>query len=53
MKMARQWPVTVDYVEAWLLKDRIGEVFNTVVIALRQGGVVAQISDPPTGRQGA
>jgi exoribonuclease R len=37
----------LDYAEAWLMQDRIGQVFNAVVIALRVDGVVAQISDPP------
>lgn len=37
----------VDYVEARLLQDRIGEVFNAVVIALRADGVVVQIAEPP------
>jgi VacB/RNase II family 3'-5' exoribonuclease len=37
----------VDYAEAWLMQDRIGQVFNAVVIALRMDGVVVQISDPP------
>ncbi len=37
----------VDYVEARLMQDRIGEVFSAVVIALRGDGVVVQIADPP------
>jgi len=37
----------VDYVEARLMQDRIGEVFPAVVIALRGDGVVVQIADPP------
>jgi exoribonuclease R len=37
----------VDYAEAWLMQDRIGQVFTGVVIALRMDGVVTQISDPP------
>jgi exoribonuclease R len=37
----------VDYVEARLMQERIGEVFNAIVIALRGDGVVVQIADPP------
>lgn len=37
----------VDYVEARLIQERIGEVFEVVVIALRGEGVVVQIADPP------
>ncbi|MEP7338222.1 MAG: RNB domain-containing ribonuclease [Acidobacteriota bacterium] len=37
----------VDYVEARLMQERIGEVFNAIVIALRGDGVVVQIGDPP------
>jgi len=37
----------LDYVEAWLLRDRIGETFAATVIALRADGVVVQITDPP------
>jgi exoribonuclease R len=37
----------VDYVEARLMRERIGEVFNAIVIALRRDGVVVQIADPP------
>jgi exoribonuclease R len=37
----------VDCVEARLMQERLGEVFNAVVIALRLDGVVVQITDPP------
>ena len=37
----------VDYAEACILENRIGEVFDAMVIALRSDGVVVQITDPP------
>jgi exoribonuclease R len=37
----------VDYVEARLMQDRIGEAFNAIIIALRVDGVVVQIAEPP------
>jgi exoribonuclease R len=37
----------VDFAEARMLEDRIGEVFKAVVIALRADAVIIQITDPP------
>jgi len=37
----------VDFAEASILENRIGEVFDATVIALRSDGVVVQITDPP------
>ena len=37
----------VDYAEALLMKDRAGEIFQAVIIALRDEGLVVQITDPP------
>ncbi len=37
----------VDYVEARLMQDRVGEVFSAVIIALRENGLVVQIAEPP------
>ena len=37
----------VDYAEALLMKDRAGEIFQAVIIALRAEGLVVQITDPP------
>lgn len=37
----------VDYVEARLMQDRIGELFSAVIIALRENGIVVQIAEPP------
>ncbi len=37
----------LDFVEARLMQDRIGEVFNATVIAFRGDGMVVQIADPP------
>jgi VacB/RNase II family 3'-5' exoribonuclease len=37
----------VDFAEARLLQERVGEVFQAMVIGLRQEGVVVQITEPP------
>ena len=37
----------VDFAEARLMQDRIGEVFTAMVISLRQEGATVQITDPP------
>lgn len=37
----------VDFAEARLMQDRIGEVFAAMVIGLRQEGTIVQIADPP------
>lgn len=37
----------VDFAEACILENRIGEKFDAMVIALRADGVVVQITDPP------
>jgi exoribonuclease R len=37
----------VDFAEARLLQERVGEVFAAMVIGLRQEGAVVQITDPP------
>jgi exoribonuclease R len=37
----------VDFVEARLMQNRIGERFDAVVIALRADGAAVQISEPP------
>ncbi|MBL8203639.1 MAG: RNB domain-containing ribonuclease [Blastocatellia bacterium] len=37
----------VDFAEARLMQDRAGEIFNAMVIGLRQEGVVVQVTEPP------
>jgi len=37
----------VDFAEALLLRDRVGQPFEAVVIDLRRDGVEVQITDPP------
>lgn len=37
----------VDFAEARLMQDRVGEVFDAMVIGLRQEGVTVQMTDPP------
>ena len=37
----------VDFAEARLMQDRVGEVFAATVIGLRQEGAIVQIADPP------
>jgi exoribonuclease R len=37
----------VNFAEARLLQDRVGEVFAAMVIGLRQEGAVVQITEPP------
>lgn len=37
----------VDFAEARLMQDRIGETFSATVIGLRREGAIVQITDPP------
>lgn len=37
----------VDFAEARLMQDRVGEVFNAMVIGLRNEGAIVQITEPP------
>jgi exoribonuclease R len=37
----------VDFAEARLLLERVGEFFEAVVIELRRDGLMVQITDPP------
>lgn len=37
----------VDVAEAWLLRDRVGEKFDAVVLGLHDGRVEVQIENPP------
>ena len=37
----------VDFAEARLMQDRIGETFSATVISLRREGAIVQITDPP------
>lgn len=37
----------VDFAEARLMQDRVGEVFQAMVISLRNEGAVVQITEPP------
>ncbi|HYH83364.1 MAG TPA: RNB domain-containing ribonuclease [Longimicrobium sp.] len=37
----------VDVAEAWLLRERVGERFNAIVLGMRDGKVEVQIENPP------
>ncbi len=47
-RLSRQLESAIlDFAEARLMQDQVGEVFNAMVIGLRQEGVIVQITDPP------
>ncbi len=47
-RLSRQLESAIlDFAEARLMQDRVGEVFAAMVIGLRQEGATVQITDPP------
>jgi VacB/RNase II family 3'-5' exoribonuclease len=47
-RLSRQLEAAIlDFAEVRLMQDRVGEVFNAMVIGLRQDGATVQITDPP------